>query len=210
MELGYTKLCATPHVYQEYYPNKRQEILEKYDFLLEELAMRNIKIEINCAAEYYLDSHFLDLLSKNKVLPIANKYLLVEDNFLERAERIESFIFAIRTHGFQPILAHPERFSHIAKDQNRLYHLRQMGCLFQLNLLSLAGYYGAEAQHFGKMLLKKNYVDFIGTDIHNTKQLAILEKVLTTNRYRKILQNLSTKNNLLFKKNTKDLIPANI
>ena len=167
-------------------------------------------MELNCAAEYYLDNHFLALLSKKEVLPITNKYLLVEDNFLERAEGIEPFIFAIRTHGFLFILAHPERFSHIAKDQSRLYQLRQMGCLFQLNLLSLAGYYGTEAQYFGKMLLKKNYVDFIGTDIHNTKQLAILEKVLTNNRYRKLLQNLSAKNNLLFKKNTKDLIPANI
>jgi len=55
--------------------------------------------------------------------------------------------------------------------------LKTAGCLFQLNLLSLSGYYGESVQSLAEHLLKKNYYDFAGTDLHHEKHLAALKKI---------------------------------
>ena len=49
-----------------------------------------------------------------------------------------------------------------------------MGCLFQLNLLSLTGYYGKTAAGLAAYLLSKNYIDFAGTDLHHLRHLEAL------------------------------------
>jgi protein-tyrosine phosphatase len=52
--------------------------------------------------------------------------------------------------------------------------LRDAGCLFQLNLLSLRGYYGRDSQRLAEYLIKKKYVDLLGTDLHNERHLEML------------------------------------
>jgi protein-tyrosine phosphatase len=46
-----------------------------------------------------------------------------------------------------------------------------MGCYFQLNLLSYAGAYGKGAQDLSHYLIKKEYYDLLGTDLHNARHL---------------------------------------
>jgi protein-tyrosine phosphatase len=100
---------------------------------------------------------------------------LVEDSFLKRYQNIESYIFKIRTAGYTPILAHPERYLYLADDLDRLRKLKKMGCLFQLNLLSIQGHYGREVKHFALKLLKHKLIEFSGTDIHRIEHIKILE-----------------------------------
>ncbi len=55
---------------------------------------------------------------------------------------------------------------------------RRLGCLLQLNLLSLAGYYGWEAEKLAWKLLKTGLVSFIGSDCHNREYANALEEFL--------------------------------
>jgi len=196
--LGYKKLYATPHVYNEYYPNSRLDILAGFEVLKRNVDQANIDIEIYPAAEYFLDDSFMDLLHKNELLPIANKYLLVEDAFFERKDLIENYIFQIKVNGYRPILAHPERYLHIGKNKDRFRKLKEMGCLFQINQLSLVGYYGASVKRLAKYLLKEDYVDFIGTDIHNIRQVGQLKKLLQANSFQRMLRTYQFQNESLF------------
>jgi len=54
--------------------------------------------------------------------------------------------------------------------------LKEFGVHFQLNLLSLTGYYGKEIQKMAEKLVDNDMYDFTGTDIHNQKHLDQLTK----------------------------------
>ena len=58
MELGYSKLITTPHIYNDLYPNTKQTILAAYDILKAELEKEQIAIDIHPAAEYFIDEVF--------------------------------------------------------------------------------------------------------------------------------------------------------
>jgi len=195
IELGYETLYATPHVYEEYYPNDRLDVLAGFEALQRTIKRLKYDIKLFPAAEYFLDEHFLKLLEKKELLAISNKYLLVEDAFYERKDLIENYVFQILVNGYRPILAHPERYLHIAKNKDRFTKLKEMGCLFQLNLLSPTGYYGTEVKRLAKYLLKKGYIDFVGTDLHNEPQLKQLRQFKVSNTYRNLLANYNFRNN---------------
>ncbi|MNL78360.1 hypothetical protein D3C87_2047210 [compost metagenome] len=49
--------------------------------------------------------------------------------------------------------------------------LKQFGVFFQLNLLSLTGYYGKRIKRQALQLLKNDLYDFTGSDIHSKTEI---------------------------------------
>jgi tyrosine-protein phosphatase YwqE len=86
-------------------------------------------------------------------------------------------LFEIQLAGYKPILAHPERYAFFHQNFKEYHKLKEVGCLFQLNLLSLSNYYGTDVQAILKKLLKENLIDFTGIDVHHMKHLNYLEKI---------------------------------
>ena len=72
---------------------------------------------------------------------------------------------------YQIILAHPERYRYFHKDTKKFNKLKESGVYFQLNLMSLTGYYGKEIQKIAEQLLENDLYDFTGTDIHNERHI---------------------------------------
>ena len=54
--------------------------------------------------------------------------------------------------------------------------LKAEGLLFQCNYASILGYYGKESEKLLKYMLKKHYVDYLGTDIHHVNRATVLEQ----------------------------------
>lgn len=176
-QLGYRKLITTPHVYKEYYPNTKRDILEKERELHRALEQAGVKVELQAVAEYYLDDHFDELLERDELLYFGQreKYVLVEASFFGPPSRMEEQIFRMRTKGYSPVLAHPERYMVWMSKRWQLQRLKDMGCFFQLNLLSLVGYYGTEIKKQARHFLKQGIVDFLGTDVHEPSHVAMLK-----------------------------------
>jgi protein-tyrosine phosphatase len=84
--------------------------------------------------------------------------------------------------GYQPILAHPERYTYYAKNFERFQNLKDRGCKLQLNLLSLTGHYGKEVKDLAIRLLDANLYDFVGTDTHNVEHLEKLKTLIPTDK----------------------------
>jgi tyrosine-protein phosphatase YwqE len=76
--------------------------------------------------------------------------------------------------GYQPVLAHPERYPYYYNNYKMFHHLSELGFLLQVNLLSLTGYYGKDASKVAQYLLKNNLVSFVGTDMHHERHLQAL------------------------------------
>lgn len=196
-QLGYDHLVATPHIYQAHYPNTKKEILTAFAALVLAVKKAAIPVKLHCAAEYYLDEHFIELMESGEILPICDNFLLVEDDFLNRGDLLERYIFKIFINNYRPILAHPERYPHFKEDPSRVRKLKEMGCLFQINILSLTGYYGRDPQKLAFDLLKSGYVEFISTDLHNNKQLDLLKPFLQSKKWSSILHKYDFQNDTL-------------
>lgn len=188
--LGYRKIITTPHIMGELYPNNADNILRGMKLVQEALTRENIGIEFSAAAEYMLDDHFSTILENEEpLLTISGKMVLVEFSFVSAPMGFKEKIFSLQIRGYQPILAHPERYGYFLSNRKIYDELRQMGCLFQLNLLSLIGYYGKPAREVAHFLLKKGYVSLLGTDLHHQKHLGQLYHPELTIQVARIMQN---------------------
>lgn len=176
--LGYKKIITTPHVLWEIYPNTTETILRKRDEVRNEILKAGINIEFNAAAEYFIDDHFTEQL-KNKapLLTISSNMVLVEFSMVNMPMDLQEVLFEMQMQNYQPVLAHPERYTYLFPRKEFFDQLKDAGCYFQINLLSLSGHYGEDVQRFAEYLLKKNYYDLAGTDLHNSRHLSLLQKI---------------------------------
>jgi protein-tyrosine phosphatase len=95
-------------------------------------------------------------------------------------------LFQLQLKGYKPVLAHPERYHFYHTDFKSYYKLKQAGCLFQLNLLSLTDHYGKSVQKTAKKILNEKLYDFVGTDTHHQNHLEMLLKIGTKSNLEKI------------------------
>jgi tyrosine-protein phosphatase YwqE len=173
-DLGYKKLITTPHIMWDLYKNDAQTIASAYRSL--QLGPEKSAMPLHTAAEYYLDDHFDKfLLDNTPLLTIKDKLVLVEVSFVTVPVNFKQMLFNLQINGYQPILAHPERYLYFGDDKKKYDELREAGCLFQLNLLSLNGYYGKGPLELAEYLIKKKYVDLLGTDLHHDRHLHALQ-----------------------------------
>jgi protein-tyrosine phosphatase len=179
-DLGFKKIITSPHVYSEYYPNSSSRLLAGLDTLRQGLKAANIDIEVSCAAEYFIDEMFEERLEKNDILTIYDNYVLVEMSFFSEAIKLDEYLFKMQIKGYNPILAHPERYTYYTKNFGRFQDLKDRGCKLQLNLLSLTGHYGKEVKDLAIRLLQANLYDFVGTDTHNMGHIEKLKTLSLT------------------------------
>jgi len=175
-ELGYTKIITTPHILWDMYKNTSTIILDKLAVVRTALKEAGIDMEINAAAEYFLDEHVEELLKeKQKLLTIHKNWVLCEFSLAYPSHSLKSILFEMQMQGYQPVIAHPERYIYLQKTKEFYDELKDIGCLFQLNLPSIGGYYGKSVQELAQYLIKKEYYDLIGTDLHNDRYLEALQ-----------------------------------
>lgn len=172
--LGLTRFYATPHVHTELYPNTPETILPTLKNVVEALPPG---IELNAAAEYMVDDSFATTLSNGgQLLTLPNNHVLIEMSYAAESLRIEQVIFDLQVRGYKPILAHPERYIFYHARPERYQHLKDLGCLLQMNLLSPTDYYAPQVKKAARYLLKREMIDFVGTDLHHHKHLVAIEK----------------------------------
>ncbi len=173
--LGYKKIITTPHIMWDMYKNTREIILERLEWLRTTVKEAELDIEIDAAAEYFLDDHVAGLLANNEpLLTVSGNMVLVEFSMAYPSHSLKGILFDMQMQGYQPIIAHPERYIYLDQNKGFYEELKDIGCLFQVNILSLAGYYGKSVQELAQYLMKKEYYDLVGTDLHHFGHLEAL------------------------------------
>lgn len=197
MAVGYTKIITTPHIMADYYRNTPDIINRGLDVVREELVRQNLNIEVDAAAEYYLDETFESKLAKTDVLKVGDKHLLFELSFVSYPPNLFDIIDKIKTRGLIPILAHPERYSYLAESIETFQRLKEAGCCLQLNTISLTGYYGKQTQRTAEQLVDHLLIDFIASDMHHLKHATALTSSLSTPYVQRLLTDHQLQNELL-------------
>jgi protein-tyrosine phosphatase len=175
-ELGYRKFITTPHILWDLYNNDASTIGAAHQELQQAaLQQNNSNVPVTTAAEYFLDEHFDELLQNNvPLLTIHKNWVLVEFSFVTTPLNFKDKLFNMQMKGYQPVLAHPERYLYFMSDRKWYDELKDAGCYFQLNILSLAGYYGKASFQLAHYLIGKRYVNLLGTDCHHFRHLNTL------------------------------------
>lgn len=178
-QLGYKKLTCTPHVMNGHYQNTTREIKDAHLALTTELNKQGIHIELNVAAEYNFDSELIKRLDENDILSFGNddyQYLLFELSYFNEPMGLDEIIAKIKSKGYIPVLAHPERYPYFSRNRKMYTELQQKGVVFQMNINSLSGLYPGDAKVTAEWLMENDMIQFIGTDIHRIDHVEYLEK----------------------------------
>jgi len=174
-ELGFKRIITTPHIMWDMYKNTGPDILRMAEDLKKEVKDNNIDVEISAAAEYFLDDHVKELLMKKEpLLTIGRNMVLVEFSLASPPLDLKELLFEMQLQGYLPVIAHPERYVYSERNKDFFTDLKAAGYLFQLNLFSLGGLYGKGPMNLAQYMLKNDFYDLVGTDLHHQKQLDIL------------------------------------
>lgn len=185
-ELGVQEVWLTPHIMEDV-PNTPDKLHQRFDQLCQSYQG---PITLHLAAENMVDNLFLERLATNDLLPLGNKgdHLLVETSYFNPPYRFRDILEDIKSRGYTPILAHPERYMYM--DDAYYLDLKKRGILFQLNLMSMLGYYGEPVRKKAQNLLISGLYSLCGTDIHSYDTLldALSNKSLTNKQVTAISQ----------------------
>lgn len=186
--LGFKKLIATPHIMADYFRNTPETVYAGLDLLREGMLKSGINLEVEAAAEYYLDETFESKIEKKQVLTFGRKnYLLFELSYINAPHNLFAVIEKILQAGYQPVLAHPERYPYFYGSLEYFQQIRAKGCLLQLNTISLTGYYGKGAKNIAEEMVDHYCVDFLGSDMHHPRHADALQQSLFIDRLQTIL-----------------------
>ena len=137
-ESGMKEVWFTPHIMEDV-PNEPEELRRVFaDFkekYLQDFAQRHPgyqasgaegakqssatdaePLQLHLAAENMLDALFERRLKANDLLPLAEKYLLVETSIFAPPMNFRGLLERIKNKGYTPILAHPERYLYMKKE----------------------------------------------------------------------------------------------
>lgn len=207
-EAGITRAFCTPHVMADLPRNGHSFLQEQFAAFLPGYSTETLgipcpgdtllpskSISLNLAAEYMLDHAFFSRLEEG-LLTYNGNHVLLETSYLSAPSCLENLLYEVSLRGYRPIVAHPERYLYI--EPERYLALKNSGCLFQLNLFSLCGYYGKNVQQRSEWLLKKGYYEFVGTDTHKPGQYThvLHHKISVANC---LLEKLIRQNDMLWK-----------
>ena len=142
-----------------------------------------------------MDDHFVQLFQNGELLTLKDNYVLVEMSYINPPIQLYSILFDLQVAGYIPVLAHPERYLFYHQNFEEYLKLIKAGCKFQLNVLSVVGYYGEGIAKISERLLQKGMYDFVGSDVHHDnhvaafdqkvklKDLAPLKEVMVNNQF---------------------------
>jgi protein-tyrosine phosphatase len=197
-DLGFKKLIATPHIMADYFRNTPETVSKALDILRTGLAQNQIDLQVEAAAEYYLDETFENKIERKEVLTFGDKkFLLFELSYINAPHNLFDVIAKMQHAGYQPVLAHPERYPYYYNSIESYEHIRSTGCMLQLNTISLTGYYGKGAKQTAEELIDSNIIDFLGSDMHHVRHADALKESLNSPKLQTLLSQPQINNLLL-------------
>jgi protein-tyrosine phosphatase len=176
-KLGYRRVFTTPHVMWDCYRNTPEIISSGLEDVRLAAKEAGLTIEVNAAAEYFIDEHFVEMLTNGgHILTLPGNRVLVELPYSTPLMNTSETLFYIIEKGYRPVLAHPERYTYFYSDPSVYKKLCDQGCELQVNILSLGNYYGDNVHKMAEWLMKQGLITFLGTDAHRLQHLDLIDK----------------------------------
>ncbi len=186
MEMGISRIFLTSHVTANTFENTPETLAAGFERLKTAVEAEHIDIDLCYSAEYRMDDYWMRQRDEGKLIPLPGNHILLENSFQQELMMLDDLMFDIQLKGFLPILAHPERYHYYGYRHDRLRTLHNAGAKFQVNLLSLSGYFGSGARGLAEWIINNGFCDFLGSDMHNLEHADVIAEYLRSKDWRKI------------------------
>nr|WP_027870309.1 CpsB/CapC family capsule biosynthesis tyrosine phosphatase [[Eubacterium] cellulosolvens] len=168
---GIGNIILTPHYRVGMFETPEEKIRENYLYLKEQVRDEIPGMNLYLGCEYHVNMEMEEELRARPQLRIADtQHVLLEFSGADSAAYIKERVYVALSLGYQPIIAHIERYPALEKDFDLIDYLRRMGAGIQINADAVLGEDGRSAKKFCRKLIKEDLVDFIGSDAHNMKE----------------------------------------
>ncbi|SEN60934.1 tyrosine-protein phosphatase [Paenibacillus sp. OV219] len=168
---GITGLIATPHHADGRYMNNASFVSEQVERLKEELAARQIPLELFVGQEIRVHSDMLDVWSAKELATLAgSKYILLEMPSASVPSRMLEYIHEFVIMGINPIIAHPERNAEVVKYPDKLNEMIEAGAYGQMTTHSLLGGFGKQIERRAWQLCREGLIHVISSDAHHMER----------------------------------------
>ena len=191
---GIRLICATPHLRHGMFESSDEEIIRQYTRLKSLATSRFQGLELYLSREYHCDKLFREHLKSYTILPLGRgNHLLIEFSSRHTVEQIQEYIDLVQSYGYQPLIAHVERYPAVSSE-DQIRGLIRQGAKIQVNAGSVLGREGLKKRLFVHKLLKKGLVDVVASDSHDTverpcelkKAYELIEKKMGSNAARNV------------------------
>ena len=188
-QMGINRVILTSHVTAETFENTPDTLVPAYELLKQAVDetedLRDMKLFLS--AEYRIDEFWDEQYKQGNQIAMPGNYILMENSFHQELLGLDELLFDLRVKGYNPIMAHPERYGYYARRHQRLEQLHNAGIKFQINLLSLAGYFGQHCRETALWLAKNGMIDMLGSDMHGMEHVKVIKNYINSKEWRKLV-----------------------
>lgn len=177
-EQGITTIITTPHIRASLTERSRE--LDKYlgelDAAFEQLvtlgAAEFPDLRIERGVELMLDTP-QPKMNDLRLRLAGTNFVLMEFPYMTIPPHSAAAVRQVRGMGVIPIIAHPERYSNMSTNIERLEAWRDAGAYIQLNAGSFLGQYGSTARRLAWMIAEHGLADYLSSDYHSRGRCSV-------------------------------------
>lgn len=165
---GVEHVLLTPHYRRGMFETDRRIVREQFAKLQEACRQKLPGMQLYLGCEFHSNMDMIDLLREESGYRICgSQTILLEFSGRNTKEYIRDRVYQAISHGYQVIIAHPERYPAMQEDLDFTEDLLDIGARLQINADSILGEDGRKVKKYCKQLLKYEMADFIGSDAHD-------------------------------------------
>ncbi|MBT3344626.1 MAG: hypothetical protein HN712_21575 [Gemmatimonadetes bacterium] len=164
---GLRQAVVTPHYSANAEPDQLRVHESVFSDLVSAVAAEGLPVELHLGVEMAFRFGLQEVAIDASARLAGGQYVLVDLPPGPLSPGLEQAFFALRTAGWRPILAHPERHRELARQPERIQRLRDQDLLLQVNAGSLVGKFGRRAMATAQLLVERGWADFIASDGHD-------------------------------------------
>lgn len=171
---GFDDVVATPHMRPGMFDNRREDLARAFEATRAGLPGEGLP-RVHLASEHWLDDEVFGRMLAGEALPYprlgdapgdGRAAILVELAPRAFPPRLAHRFFDLMRHGLRPVLAHPERYQPVWKDDACLDDLLDAGAHLLLDVCALVGKYGRASQEAAEKLLDEDAYEAACSDAH--------------------------------------------
>lgn len=186
---GFDTVMATPHMRPGMFDNDRAALQAAFEAMRPHLAGASDLPAVHLSSEHWLDEIVFARLLDGEGLPYPDvavpssqarkRGVLVELPPQAFPPRLERRLFDLSRAGLRPVLAHPERYQPVWKDDRCLDPLLDVGVCLLLDVCALVGKYGRASQKAAEKLLDDEAYEAACSDAHRPEDTDVVEDAIS-------------------------------